>query len=87
MPVNSAFKITLEDNIIKEVHISIGGVAAIPKYLNETSSYLIGKTLNTELIIEANGVLQNEISPISDVRGSSDYKRLLARQLFFAHFI
>ncbi|MBT5115607.1 MAG: (2Fe-2S)-binding protein, partial [Candidatus Marinimicrobia bacterium] len=35
----------------------------------------------------ANDVLQREISPISDVRGSADYKRLLLRQLFYAHFI
>jgi len=84
--VNSAFNITIENEIVKEAHIAIGGVAAIPKYLHETSSFLIGKTLNTELIIAANEILQNEISPISDVRGSSNYKRLLARQLFFAHF-
>jgi xanthine dehydrogenase small subunit len=31
--------------------------------------------------------LQEEISPISDVRGSSEYKRLLLRQLFFCHFL
>jgi len=85
--VNSAISIKVKNNTIEDAHASIGGVAAIPKYLHETTSFLIGKTLNTELIIEANGVLQNEISPISDVRGSSDYKRLLARQLFFAHFI
>jgi len=84
--VNSALNITIDNETIKEAHIAIGGVAAIPKYLHETSSFLIGKTLNTELIIEANEILQKEISPISDVRGSSDYKRLLARQLFFAHF-
>jgi xanthine dehydrogenase small subunit len=36
--------------------------------------------------MDANDILQHEISPISDVRGTSDYKRLLGRQLFFAHF-
>ena len=29
---------------------------------------------------------QREISPISDVRGSATYKRLLVRQLLIAHF-
>lgn len=84
--VNSAISFTLEDETIQNVNVSIGGVAAIPKYLHETSSFLNGKTLSSQLILEANNVLQEEISPISDVRGSSDYKRLLARQLFFAHF-
>jgi len=84
--VNSAISFTLEDDTIQNTHVSIGGVAAIPKYLHKTSSFLSGKTLTIQLILKANNILQEEISPISDVRGSSDYKRLLARQLFFAHF-
>ena len=31
--------------------------------------------------------MQSEISPISDVRGTESYKRLLLRQLFRAHFV
>lgn len=84
--VNSGIHISVEDEKILEVHLAIGGVAAIPKYLHGTSDFLRGKPLTSETILEANERLQNEISPISDVRGSSDYKRLLARQLFFAHF-
>ena len=85
--VNSAISFTLENDSIQNAHVSIGGVAAIPKYLHQTATFLNGKTLNNQIICEANEILQEEISPISDVRGSSDYKRLLARQLFFAHFI
>ncbi|OUR94514.1 (2Fe-2S)-binding protein [Flavobacteriales bacterium 34_180_T64] len=84
--VNSAISLTVEKQTISEAHVSIGGVAAIPKYLHQTSEFLKGKNLNTQLIIDANEILQTEISPISDVRGSSNYKRLLARQLFYAHF-
>ncbi|MGY8781569.1 MAG: (2Fe-2S)-binding protein, partial [Fidelibacterota bacterium] len=64
-----------------------GGVGPIPMYLNETSAFLNGKELSAQNIKSANDVLQREISPISDVRGSADYKRLLLRQLFYAHFI
>ncbi|MFD2562519.1 FAD binding domain-containing protein [Aquimarina rubra] len=85
--VNTAAKITLDDDVIKEAHFSMGGVAPIPKYLFDTSNFLIGKTIGSETIKEAAVVLQSEITPISDVRGSADYKRLLAKQLFFAHFI
>ena len=85
--VNSAAKITMEDDKISEAHVSIGGVAAIPKYLFETSAFLNGKTIDAKVVKEAASILQSEISPISDVRGSADYKRLLATQLFFAHFI
>ncbi len=84
--VNSAISITCNDNVIDEVHVSLGGVAAIPKYLFETSGFLKGKSLNASIIVEASEILKEEISPISDVRGSADYKRLLGRQLFYAHF-
>jgi xanthine dehydrogenase small subunit len=84
--VNSAIQLSLKNETIQNAHVSIGGVAAIPKYLSKTSTFLNGKQLSTNTILEANEILQNEISPISDVRGSNVYKRLLARQLFFAHF-
>lgn len=85
--VNTAIQIEINNNTITNAHISIGGVFAFPKYLEKTSDFLKGKELNTQLIIEANKMLQAEISPISDVRGASEYKRLLARQLFYSHFI
>jgi len=85
--VNTAAKITMENEVIKAAYVSIGGVAAIPKYLFKTSEFLVGKIIDSATIKEASFILQSEISPISDVRGTSDYKRLLANQLFYAHFI
>ena len=85
--VNSAAKIALKDSVISEAHISIGGVSAVPKYLFKTNKFLKGEMIVSETIHLAEKVMQKEISPISDVRGMSDYKRLLARQLFFAHFL
>jgi xanthine dehydrogenase small subunit len=85
--VNSAINIkTNGNNTIDNVHLAVGGVAPIPKYLHKTSAFLANKEINIKVLKEANLVMQEEISPISDVRGSNEYKRLLARQLFFAHF-
>jgi len=85
--VNSACSILVIDNKINNAMLSIGGVAAIPKVLEKTNQFLIGKELSNQIIKQAEEVLQTEISPINDVRGTSKYKRLLARQLFFAHFV
>ncbi|MGH1436298.1 MAG: FAD binding domain-containing protein [Lewinella sp.] len=85
--VNSAGRIEVSNGIITQAHFSVGGVAAIPKYLFKTNEYLLGKAMNSKTVSDAAEVLQSEISPISDVRGTSAYKRLLARQLFFAHFL
>ncbi len=85
--VNTAIRISVENTHIKSAYIGMGGVAAIPKCLSKTSTYLIGKKVNSQTVKEAAVILQSEISPISDVRGTADYKRLLAQQLFYAHFI
>ncbi len=85
--VNTALYLKEENGIIVDAGVSAGGVSPIPLYLNETSKFLIGKAINNGTVAEAEKLLQQEISPISDVRGSDKYKRLLAGQLFFAHFI
>jgi xanthine dehydrogenase small subunit len=85
--VNTAISLKVADNKIKHAQVSIGGVFATPLYLSKTSEFLSGKEINEAMIIEANEILQTEISPISDVRGTAEYKRLLARQLFYAHFV
>jgi xanthine dehydrogenase small subunit len=72
---------------IEAVHVAAGGVAPVPLYLAKTSEFLNGKEVNDEMIAEANEIMQSEISPISDVRGTEEYKRLLLRQLFTAHFV
>jgi len=74
------------DHLITNAHVSAGGVAPVPLYLKETSSFLIGRNVDAGTIEKANEIIQAEISPISDVRGSAEYKRLLLRQLFRAHF-
>ncbi len=84
--VNTAISLTMSEGIITEAHLAAGGVAPIPHYLKETSAFLRGKEINEETIIAANEIMQSEISPISDVRGTEQYKRLLLRQLFQAHF-
>ena len=84
---NSAMYVETVDNIIKDIHISAGGVSPIPLYLENTSKILLGKEIAIETLLEALPIIQLEISPISDVRGSEDYKRLLINQLFKAHFI
>lgn len=85
--VNSAIYLETEETLIKTCRISCGGVAAVPLFLRETSAFLSGKDITAETLKQANDVLQQEISPISDVRGSEAYKRLLARQLLYAHFL
>ncbi len=85
--VNSACVIRCKGDTIADAHVSLGGVAPIPLYLHRTSQALRGRSLDQETAWEAVRVSQQEIAPITDVRGSAEYKRLLARQLLIAHFV
>lgn len=84
--VNSALAVSVSGDLLTEVSISAGGVAPIPLYLKKTSDFMVGKRLSLELIHDAMYLVDDEISPISDVRGSSEYKRHLLKHLIFAHF-
>ena len=85
--VNSSMYIELKDNEIIIAHISAGGVAPIPLYLGKTSNYLKGKEVSEAIINEVIGIMLTEISPISDARGTIEYKTLLLRQLIYSHFM
>ncbi len=84
---NTAIRLEMDGDTVSEAHVSAGGVAPIPKYLANTSAFLSGKPATPETVRAAINVMNEEIAPISDARGTADYKRLLLRQLFFAHFM
>ena len=85
--VNSAIRLEMEGDKICEAYLSAGGVAPIPKYLAKTSAFLAGKSISPETVRGAITIMNDEIAPISDARGTAEYKRLLLRQLVFAHFM
>jgi xanthine dehydrogenase small subunit len=84
--VNTAMKLTLRDTKITKANVSAGGVAPVPLFLSKVSEFLSGKLVSFDIIEEAIQIAQTEISPISDSRGSEEYKRLLLSQLIKAHF-
>jgi xanthine dehydrogenase small subunit len=85
--VNTAAWLHLENGVITAARLSAGGVGPVPLLLVRTGDYLLGRELSADTVAGANEVMQEEISPIGDVRGRAAYKRLLLRQLLFAHFL
>ncbi|NOT50381.1 MAG: 2Fe-2S iron-sulfur cluster binding domain-containing protein [Chitinophagaceae bacterium] len=87
--VNSACLLTMNGDTIEKASVSAGGVGPVPVYLQKTSAYLKGKTLREpqgdKIIDAAIEIMKTEISPISDARGSKEYKTLLLGQLIKAH--
>ncbi|MGE5499998.1 MAG: FAD binding domain-containing protein [Syntrophothermus sp.] len=86
--VNSAAYIEADQNgRIIDVRLSAGGVAPFPLLLNKTAESLTGNEISFAAVLEAAEKSREDISPISDIRGSAGYKALLLRQLIISHFI
>ncbi len=85
--VNSACCCVIENEQIRDIRISAGGVAPVPKLLEQTNAFLKGQPVNDTTINQAITIAQSEITPISDARGTEAYKRLLLGQLIKAHFM
>ena len=64
--------------------IALGSVAPIPLRLFKTEGLLNSGTLTRGLIIEASESLLKEISPISDIRSTRDYRARVSKNLLEA---
>ncbi len=60
--------------------LGVGGVGPIPLRLRKTEALLLKEGLSPESIKKALKMAQTEITPMSDLRGSDDYRRLLTHQ-------
>ncbi len=66
---------------IKEFRIALGGVSATPLRISKVEQAIEGQDLNFGLIKELSKLLEKELQPLSDLRGSAEYRRLMASVL------
>src|SRR2546428_12607011 len=66
---------------IEDARIAYGGVAPTVIRLPKTESFLKGKSPSLDLFERAGELARSEIKPISDVRGSADYRLQLAPKI------
>jgi len=70
------------DGIVRHARLAYGGVAAMPMRALKTERALTGRRWCEETVREVLPTLQEEFTPISDVRGSAEYRRALVTGLF-----
>ena len=79
--ISLAINIQTQKNIIKEIKMAAGGVAATPKSLDKLCKSMLEKKLD-DAIDFATENLDKFIQPISDLRGSSHYRLEAMKGLF-----
>lgn len=63
---------------IESIRVAYGGVGPVVLRLPKTEQFLTGRPFALETFEEADAIARGEITPISDVRGSADFRYLLA---------
>jgi xanthine dehydrogenase small subunit len=77
----AAIRLRLEGGSIADPRVVYGGVGPLVLRLPQTESFLAGKQPRLEVFEQAGRVARREITPISDVRGSADYRLQLAENI------
>jgi aerobic carbon-monoxide dehydrogenase medium subunit len=68
-------------NHIQDIRIALAAVAPTPVRARKTEDWLLGKVVSEDLFEEAGQIAAGETHPISDVRGSAEYRKKLAAVL------
>ncbi len=71
----------IEDGIIKDIKIAYGAVAPRVLRMMDVEAYLIGKKIEDRVLNEAQKMIFERVSPISDIRATGDYRREVAGNL------
>jgi len=77
----AAIRLRVSNSHIEQATIAYGGVAPVVMRLPKTESYLAGKSIASDTFEEAGRIARGEVAPISDVRGSRDYRLQLAENI------
>ena len=84
--VNAAVMVTLKGKVCENARVVLGAVAPVPMRAKRAEAEIRGKPIEDEIIRKVGEIAAEECVPISDVRGSADYRRevvnVLVRRLF-----
>lgn len=68
-----------DGNTCEEIRIGLGALGPTPLRAPKTEKALQGQKLTDKVIADAAALVRDEVDPLDDIRGSSGYKREMAR--------
>lgn len=83
----AAIRLTIEDGRIQSARLAYGGVGPVVLRLRETEAFLTGQPVNESIFREAGKLARQEVTPISDVRGSSGFRSQLAENMLLKFYL
>jgi len=77
--VSVALVVQMEGQTCRQARLSVGASTPIPTRLRRAEDWLCGKAVNAELAAQVAGIVAEDIRPVSDLRGSSEFRREMVR--------
>ena len=81
-----AINLKLKKQIINKISITCGGMSEIPKKALNTENFLKRKKFNYDNIMLARTYLLKDFKPISDMRASKNYRKVIVQNLLTKFF-
>ena len=82
-----AFKFEIEGGRIATARIAYGGMAATPKRAKACEEVLTGQSWSVINVENAMAALEQDFTPIGDMRASADYRMKTAKNLLMKAFL
>lgn len=82
----AAIRLTVLNKEITSARLAYGGVGPVVMRLPETEAFLVGKPVSEQVFREAGRLARQEVTPISDVRGSQAFRLQLAENILMKFY-
>jgi carbon-monoxide dehydrogenase medium subunit len=79
--VGAGVSVVLENGTIKSARVALASVAPTPLFVKEAGDALAGKPATEESVRIASALAQDAASPITDMRGTKEYRKHLCEVL------
>jgi carbon-monoxide dehydrogenase medium subunit len=76
--VNAAVLLVMDKKKCQECRLAVGAVAPVPLRLRSVEKLIAGEEIGPELLDRVSQMVEQEVSPITDVRSTEEYRRIMS---------
>ena len=76
--VNAAVGLVMDKKTCKRCRMAVGAVAPVPLRLMNVEKAIEGEEIGPELLDHIGRMVEQEVSPITDVRSTEEYRRTMS---------
>lgn len=75
---NAAALIAMDDHVCHVCRIAVGAVAPVSLRLKNIENIIVGQKVTEDLLMHVGEMVEKEVSPITDVRSTEEYRRVVS---------